>query len=75
MKLGRGVAATRHRGARIQPAGVCRDHEFLLRLAFSEASTHGPGASRSGCVVHNQGTPLLLPLKKCQITSKLLRIA
>ena len=23
------MAAARHRGARIQPAGVCRDHEFL----------------------------------------------
>ena len=29
MKPGRSVAAARHRGARIQPAGVCRDHEFL----------------------------------------------
>ena len=30
MKPGHGVAAARHRGARIQPVGVCRDHEFLL---------------------------------------------
>ena len=35
MKPGRSVAAARHRGARIQPAGVCRDHEFLCRGFFA----------------------------------------
>ena len=45
MKPGRGVAATRHRGARIQPAGVCRGHEFLLSSPPGDA---GPRVMKPG---------------------------